>query len=121
SAGVLLSALSARYDEVLPSVSPSGSRSEDGVMLDYQIQPNTRRCTVTGRELQAGEKFFSVLLEQEGKLIRQDFSHEVWQGPPEGAFSFWSGRAPRPQARRRLVIDDDLLLDCFHRLEGQTE
>lgn len=90
-------------------------------MLDYQIQPNTKRCVVTGRELQPGEKFYSALCDDGSKLIRQDYSAEAWQGIPKEAFSFWSGRVPQPQTRRRLIIDDDLLLDCFHRLEGQVE
>jgi len=90
-------------------------------MLDYQIQPNTRRCCVNGRELRPGERYHSVLLDEGGKFVRKDYSEEAWQGPPAGAFSFWAGRIPPPQARRRPPIDDDLLMDCFLRLEGQTE
>ena len=88
-------------------------------MTDYQIQPNTRHCAATGRELRAGEKFYSVLLQEGGKLVRRDYAAEAWQGPPEGAFSFWSGRVP--EQGRKLRIDDDLLADCFQRLEGQAE
>ncbi len=90
-------------------------------MLEYQIQPSTRRCTVTGRELQPGEKVFSVLLDEGGKFIRKDFSAEAWQGPPPHAFSFWVGRVSSGDGKRRPPIDDDLLLDCFQRLEGQIE
>lgn len=90
-------------------------------MMDYQIQANSRRCTITGRELQPGEKFYSVLLDEAGKFIRRDYSGEAWTGPPEGTFSFWTGRVPTPAEGRRLRIDDDLLLDCFQRLEGQTQ
>lgn len=90
-------------------------------MLDYQIQPNTRRCCLTGRELKPGERCFSVLLDEGNKLVRKDYSPEAWQGPPEGAFSFWSGRIPTSQGRRLPVIDNELLMDCFLRLEGQTE
>ena len=90
-------------------------------MTDYQIQPNTRHCTVTGRELRPGEKFYSVLLQEGGKLVRQDYAAEAWQGPPDGAFSFWSGRVPAAEQGRKLRIDDDLLADCFQRLEGQSE
>jgi hypothetical protein len=90
-------------------------------MTDYQIQPNTRRCTLSGRELQAGEKYWSVLLDEGGKFIRKDYGAEAWQGPPPGAFSFWVGRVPPPQGKRRPPIDDDLLMDCFQRLEGQNE
>lgn len=90
-------------------------------MIDYQIQTNSRRCAVSGRELRPGEKFYSVLLEEQGKFVRHDYSSESWQGPPPGAFSFWAGRIPQGEENRSLRIDDDLLVDCFQRLEGQTE
>src|SRR5262245_60921719 len=90
-------------------------------MLDYQIQVSSRRCSVTGRDLSPGEVYFSILLDEEGQLTRRDFSREAWQGPPPNAFSFWMGKVPREDRDRRPVIDDAMLLDCFTRLEGQTE
>jgi hypothetical protein len=90
-------------------------------MTDYQIQPATRRCTATGRELRTGEKFYTALRDEGGKFSRQDYSVEAWQGPPEGVFSFWMGRVPAPEEGRRPRIDEDLLFDCFQRLEGQNE
>ncbi len=89
-------------------------------MTDYQIQANTRRCFVTGRELQPGEKFYSVLFEEGGRFHRKDYSSEGWPGRPEGAFSFWTGKVPPSDGPIRPRFDDDLLLDCFCRLEGQT-
>ncbi len=90
-------------------------------MTEYQIQPNTRRCAVTGRELVAGEKYFSVLLSEGAQFIRQDFSGDAWRGPPEGAFSFWSGRVPSQEENKRPTFDDEMLLDCFQRLETQQD
>jgi hypothetical protein len=90
-------------------------------MTEYQIQPNTRRCAATGRELRPGETFYSVLLDDGTRFVRQDYGHEAWHGPPAGAFSFWSGRVPAEQPSQRLRIDDDLLAECFQRLEGQTD
>jgi hypothetical protein len=90
-------------------------------MIDYQIQPSTRRCSVTGRELKAGERYYSVLLDEGGQLVRRDYSREAWQGPPAAAFSFWQGKVHASSAPRRPPIDDELLLDCFRRLEGETE
>jgi hypothetical protein len=90
-------------------------------MTDYQIQANTRRCAVTGRELRPGEKYYAALLDSGGKFTRLDFSCEAWQGPPEGAFSFWMGRVPPPDENSRTRIDDELLFDCFGRLEGHSE
>ncbi len=91
------------------------------MQTDFQIQASSRRCCVSGRELQVGEKFYSVLLEQAGKLVRQDYGAEAWKGPPDGAFSFWQGRVHPPETKRRPTFDDEMLLDCFVRLEGQTE
>jgi hypothetical protein len=90
-------------------------------MTDYQIQGNTRRCALSGRELCPGERAYSVLFDEDGKLVRRDYAPESWHGPPAGAFSFWVGRVPAPEEGRRPRIDDELLLDCFRRLEGQTE
>jgi hypothetical protein len=90
-------------------------------MIDYQIQPSTRRCCVSGRELRPGERYYGVLLEEDGKFVRKDYSVEAWQGAPEGAFSFWMGRLPSAQGKRRPPIDDEMLLECFQRLEGQLE
>jgi hypothetical protein len=90
-------------------------------MNEYQIQPNTRHCCATGREMKAGEVCYSVLLEEAGKFVRRDYSPEAWQGPPPGAFSFWQGRISAGAAPRRPPIDDELLLDCFARLESQAE
>jgi hypothetical protein len=90
-------------------------------MKDYQIQASTRRCAVSGREIKPGERFYSVLLDEGDSFVRQDFSLEAWQGPPEKTFSFWQGRLPARGAPKRPPIDDELLLDCFVRLEGEPE
>jgi len=90
-------------------------------MTDYQIQPNTRHCVVSGRELRPGEKFYSVLLQDGGKFVRHDYAAQAWHGPPDGAFSFWCGCVPAADQNRKLRIDDDLLADCFQRLEGQAD
>jgi hypothetical protein len=89
--------------------------------MDYQIQTNTRRCALSGRTLEPGDRFFSVLLDTGGNLERRDYCADVWSGPPAEAFSFWSGRIAAPEAKRLPPIDTELLLDCFLRLAGQDD
>ena len=89
--------------------------------MEYQVQLHTRRCAVTGRELKPGERYYAALTEDGPRLVRHDYSAEAWQGPPAGAFSFWSGRVPPANEKPRPRIDDDLLEDCFERLEGQAD
>ena len=90
-------------------------------MTDYQVQPSTRRCAATERELHPGEKVYSVLLVEEGKFVRKDFSPEAWPGPPAGVIGFWQNRVATPETRKKLPINDELLTDFFEQLEGQTE
>jgi hypothetical protein len=89
--------------------------------MEYEIQPISRRCAVTGRDLQPGERYFTALLEEGHQLLRRDYSQEAWRGPPDGAFSFWTGKVPPAQDAARPRFDDDLLEECFHRLDGQTD
>src|SRR3954447_12238461 len=90
-------------------------------MTDYQIQASSRRCAATGREIAPGERYYSVLLDQGTSFVRQDYSLEAWRGPPPATFSFWQGRLSQSGAPKRQPIDDELLLDCFARLEGEME
>jgi hypothetical protein len=90
-------------------------------VMEYQIQPNSRRCAATGRELQPGERFFSALVEEERHFVRKDYAVEAWHGPPAGAFGFWTGRVTTGTDKVKPRFDDDLLEECFGRLENQTE
>ena len=89
--------------------------------MEYTIQPNSRRCAVTGRELQPGERFFSALVEEDRQFVRKDYGNEAWHGPPAGAFSFWTGHVPAGNEKAKPRFDDDLLEECFQRLDGQSE
>jgi hypothetical protein len=89
--------------------------------MDYQLQPSARVCSVTGRELKPGEKYFSALFDQKPGFVRKDYSIDAWPGPPEGVIAFWRGTVPAREEKPRLRIDDDLLHDCFLRLEGRQE
>jgi hypothetical protein len=60
-------------------------------------------------------------LEEGDRFLRKDYSSEAWQGPPPGAFSFWSGRVPAADGGRLPGIDEDMLVECFQRLEGEAE
>ena len=91
-------------------------------MTDYQIQAPTRRCAATGRELKAGQRYRAVLIDEGARFVRQDYAEEAWPGPPANAFSHWTGRvAADGDAHRLPPIDDELLVECFHRLDGASD
>jgi len=90
-------------------------------MTEYHIQPPTRRCVATGRELMVGERYFTALVEAGDHFQRQDFAAEAWKGPPTGAFSYWVGKVPATPEHQKPRFDDNLLEDCFERLDHPTE
>ncbi len=90
-------------------------------MTDYEIQGPTRVCAATGRELKPGDQFHAVLVEQVGKLVRIDYAAEMWPGSPPDAVAHWSGRVPATDKPRKLVVNDDMLLECFDRLKDSTD
>ena len=90
-------------------------------MTPYQIQGPGRQCASTGRELSAGEAFYSVLLDQAGQFVRKDYSVAAWSGPPAGVVAYWRGRIATDGRPQRPAINDELLLDCFHHLIDAKE
>jgi len=91
-------------------------------MTEYDIQGPTRMCAASGRELKPGDRFFAMLAESAGKLVRTDYAADAWPGPPTGAVAYWSGKVPLAgQKPRKAVVNDELLLDCFDRLKGSTD
>ena len=90
-------------------------------MMEYHIGPPTRKCVATGRELLVGERYFTALVETGDRFERHDFAAEAWKGPPTGAFSYWVGKVAATPEHQKPRFDDDLLEDCFQRLEHAVE
>jgi hypothetical protein len=82
----------------------------------YQIQAASRTCARTGRTLQPGESFYSVLYDRTGQWAREDISQEAWTGPPTEAFSFWRAKMPPEGPPKKPMLDEEMLWSCFSRL-----
>lgn len=86
----------------------------------YSIGSSTRRCAATDRELGTGERFVAALVQhpEEEQFVRLDFCERAWN---EGArpvrplvlYGFWRGLVPDPTAKKRLLIDDQSLVELF--------
>lgn len=99
-----------------------GAVTEGGaVPTEFAIQGPTRRCVASGRALMAGERYYGVLTEEDGKFVRRDYAAESWGGPPPDAIAHWAGRIPATDAPRKPTFNDGLLLDCFDHLAGSAD
>ncbi len=91
-------------------------------MKDYEIKPPSLHCAVSGRALQPGEQYYSVLAETAEGFERRDFAADAWTGPPQGAVGFWRAKVPESSGPKRpKPIDDGVLLNFFERLAGETD
>ena len=95
-----------------------------GMKQDWQLDAPKGSCAVTNRHLAEGEEFYSVLFEDEAVesgFRRVDYSLEAWQGVPENAFCYFKTHVPIREKRRRLLVDNDVLVNFFLRLADETE
>jgi hypothetical protein len=91
------------------------------VQQQWEVEPTTGRCAVTGRTLEEGEEFYTVLFEDGESFRRVDYSLEAWEGTPEGSYCHFKSRIPIKEKRKKLLVDNELLINFFIRLAEETE
>lgn len=89
--------------------------------VDFQIQRCARRCSVTEKEFQPGEIFYSVLLADGAEIIRQDFSKDAWEGAPEDSLGWWKSCMPAATGKKIGWAPNDVMLEFFHELADKPE
>jgi len=91
----------------------------------YQIGRSPGTCAVSGRALEAGERYVAALVahpESEG-FERVEYSLEAWESGarPAGLFGYWRATVPEKDAKPKLLVDDESLLELFDSLEEAPE
>ncbi len=84
--------------------------------MDYHLKPLGKTCSSSGKEFAPGETVHSVIVDQNGNLIRMDFAEEAWTGPPEGAIGDWTLQVPEPAVQGARKIDPDALMQYFEQM-----
>lgn len=94
----------------------------------YEIPRTSGVCASTGKQLQPGERYYAVLVDapppEAGEspnalgLLRLDVSEEAWNNGyrPENLFSYWKSTVPEPNAKKKLFVDDAVLMNLLRRL-----
>src|SRR5262245_35448824 len=84
--------------------------------MDYHFKPIGKTCAATGKELAPGTSIVSVLVEQNGELLRLDYAAEAWNGPPENEVGRWQTVVPLPETNKPRPLDTEALLQHFEQL-----
>lgn len=90
-------------------------------MVEWRIEKAAGRCVKTGAEILEGEEYYAVLFEEEEGFRREEYSVGAWEGAPVGAYCHFRTRVPIKAKKRRLLVDDDVLMTFFRRLKDETE
>ncbi len=92
-----------------------------GPLLDFEIQRCTRECAGTGRALEPGESFFSVLAREGAEIVRRDYCAAAWEGPPPDAIGWWQSQMPSPNSQRAAWAPNQVLIHYFADLVAHGE
>ncbi len=91
-------------------------------MADWEIKKTLGQCYETGREFALGEQYYAALVEIEtGQLERRDYSADCWQRDKPAVYCFWKTKMPDSPQKKKLFIDDEMLMAFFERLAEETE
>ncbi len=87
----------------------------------WEVGSTTGECSTSGKSLAEGEEFYAVLFDEGSTFRRVDYSVDAWPGPPEGAYCFFKTRVPVKEKKKRLLVDNEILVSFFLRLVDETE
>jgi hypothetical protein len=80
------------------------------------------KCAVTGTAITAGMKFLAAVRETPQGLERLDVVPEAWDGFDKSALlASWHAVMPASEQKKKLFVDDEVLLTLFERLGEATE
>lgn len=89
-------------------------------MFEYEIAKQGRQCSVTGRELGAGETVYSALFSESGSLIRRDYCQEAWNDSPPHAIASWKSKIEK-QVGKPKPAPSEAILEAFLALEDSYD
>ena len=84
-----------------------------------EIPRPSRTCSVSSRDFQPNETFFSVLTGEPYQFVRKDISAEHWTGPPKDFFGWWKSTVKHIAEHAPQQVSGETLQDMFERLTAQ--
>jgi hypothetical protein len=90
-------------------------------MADWEIRKTVGQCFGTGEEFAIGQEYFAALVSTDAGLERRDYSIEYWNQHKPEVYCFWKSKMPNPEQKKKLLVDDDMLMAFFERLATETD
>lgn len=91
-------------------------------MSDWEVSRASGHCLDCGREFAEKDDFFASLVEKGELFERIDRCIECWPKVKDQGLIFWKTRVPpRQESRKKVFVDDIVLVDFFRRLAEARE
>jgi hypothetical protein len=90
-------------------------------MEQWEVQRCAGVCAGTDRKLEPGEEYYAALIDRQTHFERQDYCREYWQQQQPEVFSYWITRIPLPNQKKKLFVDDGVLINLFERLAQEDD
>jgi len=91
------------------------------MMEQWEIQRGAGVCAGNNRQLEPGEEYFAALIDHKDSFERVDYCCEYWDEHQPEVFSFWKTQVPLPSQKKKLFVDDSVLINLFERLAQEKD
>lgn len=95
---------------------------------DFDISKATGLCHRTGQPIEPNQEFVALVRMAGEELTREDYSLAAWaeiepENPAEAddVLGVWRTHMPAAEEKKKLLVDDSVLLNFFERLEGTDD
>jgi hypothetical protein len=90
-------------------------------MADWEIHKPLGTCTGTGKVIEPEEEYIATLVESPEGMLRKDYGLEYWNANKPDVYCYWKSVMPKPDQKKQLFIDDNMLMSFFERLATETD
>lgn len=90
-------------------------------MEQWKVERTAGVCAGSGKTLEPGEEYYAALLDTQTGFERRDFCAEYWENEKPERYSFWKTVIPQPNEKKKLFVDDSVLMNFFERLADETD
>lgn len=90
-------------------------------MADWEIHKPLGVCAGNEKKIEPEEEYIATLVETPQGMQRKDFCIEYWTASRPEVYCYWKSVMPKPDQKKKLFVDDNMLMSFFERLAAETD
>jgi len=90
-------------------------------MATWEIYKPSGECAATGTQIEYGDEYYGALVDSPEGLVRKDYCAQYWEQEKPVVYCYWKTRLPHPNQKKKVFVDDEMLMAFFDRLENDDQ